>query len=111
MEDDNRFVVTGTFTNMSGQDDAVKDTTGTGYYLPIQFTNGVEGMVIHRQDTGQNHIFGQTKDDSDTMMILLLHVSKEEPIINFTQYPDTTDEEAGVNGVDFTVDCSGCTFE
>ena len=104
------FIVDGIFTNMSGQDDDVKGTTGTGYYLPIEFENGVKGMVIKRQDTGQEHIFGET-GDTDTTMILVLHVDQNNPTIQLTEYADKSAADSDLDGKPFTIDCSSCSFE
>lgn len=109
-KDGNVFTVTGEFTDMSGMDDDVKGTTGVGYYLPIEFTNGQKDMILKRQDTGLEHVFGQT-GDTDTTMILLLHINpSESKIIKFTQYADKSAADSDTDGIEITVDCSGCSF-
>lgn len=95
---------------MSGLDDDVKGDNGIGYYLPIEFTNGQKGMVLKRQDTGDANVFGST-DDTDTTMILLIHINPlESKIIKFIQYADESAANSNTDGIEITVDCSGCSF-
>ena len=96
---------------MTGLDDKIKGTTGVGYYLPIEFTNGQKGMVLKRQDTGEANIFGNT-NDTDTTMILLIHLNpSQSKVIKFTQYADQSAADSNTDGIEITVDCSGCNFE
>lgn len=95
---------------MSGLDDDIKGDTGVGYYLPIEFKNGQAGMVLKRQDTGLEHVFGQT-GDTDTTMILILHINPSvTKTIKFTQYADKSAADSDTDGIEITVDCSACSF-
>lgn len=76
----------------------------TGYYLPIQFT-GEKYQIIERQSNGKRHTFGDTKD-TDTTMILILYVNKEDAKIEFKLYENEFDATGSI----FYVDCTECDF-
>lgn len=100
------ITVTGEFNKVDNWTDAFEGDDLTGYYLPLILT-GEKGDIIELTPLSggtKSLTFGQT-DDTDTTMVLILAIDKDNPYCDFKAY-----DADKTNSTEYTVDCSTCTF-
>lgn len=106
------FVVSGVFTKQDNANEDLKfdPKDAKGYYFAIELL-GTKGTAVKLLSNGKINIFGETNDNPDgTNMILVLTVDPANPVLTFKEYANRTNAESDIDGKEFTIDCSNCSF-